>query len=65
MRVTNNSTILGAVSGDERFQNANAQSGIQQNKNPEATYDNVRLILISFTEILPEQLLLFLIDGTA
>ena len=32
-----NCTILGAVSGEKRFQSANAHAGIQQSRNPPAT----------------------------
>ena len=59
-----NCTILGAVSGEKRFQNINTHIGIQQTRNPTTTYDKTRLTLISCTETLPVAVeLVFCKDG--
>ena len=44
-------TTPGQVSGEKRIQGAIAYVGIQQHKNPAATKNKTRLMLISLTEL--------------
>ena len=57
-KVTRFAAFLGQVSGEKRFQRMNAHIGIQQHKNPVATYNKTRVTCISFNELLPPQLVL-------
>lgn len=57
------STILGAFSGEKRFQSTNAHDGMKQNKNPAVTNNKLRLIFIYWTDILAALLLAFCNEG--